>query len=179
MKPSKNHYFCYDCMKPKMLFPSEKKAMRCIEMNADEIFEETGKRPIRCYYCMACGGWHITSKKANPRSKSKVELYFMHKDNILKSFGKINQSCNSTKTLAEVIKTKVNQLKKEINRKRINDSACKSLIINLIDAFTEISNARMMTGDIDTCYISFKTLYNKYFSKVNRGLIIQSRPIAY
>lgn len=44
-----------------MLFPTEKRADNFIRFNADEIMEETGKAPVRSYYCELCGGWHVTS----------------------------------------------------------------------------------------------------------------------
>lgn len=68
MKPIRNRVYCTDCKGTKMLFPSEKKAMNFIRFNADEIMEETGKAPVRCYYCESCAGWHITSN-------SKKEYY--------------------------------------------------------------------------------------------------------
>ncbi|MCM1489777.1 MAG: hypothetical protein NC095_02980 [Muribaculum sp.] len=56
MKPSKNSYYCVDCKRSKMLFPSKAKAERFMEYNSDEIYEETGHRPVRAYFCIACGG---------------------------------------------------------------------------------------------------------------------------
>lgn len=63
MKPTKSRVYCKDCGKSKILFESEKKADNFIKFNAAEILEETGKAPIRSYYCIACAGWHVTSKK--------------------------------------------------------------------------------------------------------------------
>ena len=68
MNPIRNSVYCTHCKGTKMLFPSEKKAMNFIRFNADEIMEETGKAPVRCYYCESCAGWHITSN-------SKKEYY--------------------------------------------------------------------------------------------------------
>ena len=62
MKP-KNRVFCYDCGRPKLLFETEKKALNFIKFNADEINEESGFKPERAYYCMACGGYHVTHNK--------------------------------------------------------------------------------------------------------------------
>lgn len=61
MKPIKNRVFCPECGRAKMLFDSKKRAMTFIRFNKEEILAETGFAPKRCYYCEACGGWHLTS----------------------------------------------------------------------------------------------------------------------
>lgn len=61
MKPTKNKIFCLACQRPKMLFKSKSKADNFIKFNAEAIFEETGVAPVRSYFCMFCGGWHVTS----------------------------------------------------------------------------------------------------------------------
>jgi len=73
MKPTRNQFFCIDCGKNKMRFSSDKKAMNFIKFNADEIEKETGKRLERCYYCVPCGAWHVTSWKAFTIPQSKTE----------------------------------------------------------------------------------------------------------
>lgn len=60
MKP-KNRVYCQSCKKSKLQFESESKALNFIKFNADEILEETGKAPIRAYYCNLCCCWHVTS----------------------------------------------------------------------------------------------------------------------
>lgn len=54
-----------------MLFESESKASNFIKFNKDEIVKETGKAPVRSYYCQFCGGWHITS---NPNEEIGARL---------------------------------------------------------------------------------------------------------
>lgn len=61
MKPIKNRVFCPECGRAKMLFDSKKRALNFIKYNKEEILAETGYAPKRCYYCLACGGWHLTS----------------------------------------------------------------------------------------------------------------------
>ena len=51
MKPTKNHYYCPGCQHQKMLFASKKEAILFLKYNADAIEGETGKKPIRAYYC--------------------------------------------------------------------------------------------------------------------------------
>jgi len=67
MRPTKNRIYCYAAKKAKMLFESESKADNFIKYNGDEILEETGKAPVRSYYCKICGGFHVTS---NPSTDS-------------------------------------------------------------------------------------------------------------
>lgn len=61
MKPTKNRVFCRDCNKTKMLFETEKKANNFIAFNKEEIEAESGYAPERSYFCLFCGGWHVTS----------------------------------------------------------------------------------------------------------------------
>lgn len=61
MKP-KNRIYCPIAHRPKMLFESERKALRFIEYNVDSF--DTGKpTPVRAYYCTGCGGWHLTHRE--------------------------------------------------------------------------------------------------------------------
>lgn len=71
MKPTKNQVFCLSCQHNKMLFESQKKADRFIAFNGNEILEETGRAPVRSYYCLFCCGWHVTS---NPSQTDAQKL---------------------------------------------------------------------------------------------------------
>jgi hypothetical protein len=73
MKPSKNRIYCRDSGKQKMLFETEKKANTFIRFNSEEIESESGYSPIRSYHCIVCNGWHVTSRKAPFKVKSKTE----------------------------------------------------------------------------------------------------------
>jgi len=73
MKPVKNRFFCKDCGKIKMLFETEKKAENFIKFNSEKIEEESGFKPERTYFCIACNGWHVTHTKENLNTKSKTE----------------------------------------------------------------------------------------------------------
>ena len=64
MKPSRNQVFCPSCRHNKLLFESKQKADRYIQFNGGKILEETGKAPVRSYYCRLCCGWHVTSNDA-------------------------------------------------------------------------------------------------------------------
>jgi hypothetical protein len=75
MKPVKNKVFCNNCNRAKMLFETEKKAANFIRFNKDEIEAESGIGPQRAYYCLFCGGWHITHYKET-RGKTRNEKLF-------------------------------------------------------------------------------------------------------
>lgn len=57
----------------KCFFETEKKANTFLKFNADVIEEESGKRPIRSYFCQSCCGWHITSQEDKPNRISRTE----------------------------------------------------------------------------------------------------------
>jgi len=61
MKPNKNRIYCLGCRKHKMLFEEKKNADNFIRFNQEIILEESGKAPVRSYYCVFCSGWHVTS----------------------------------------------------------------------------------------------------------------------
>ena len=69
MKPIKNHYYCIGANRAKMLFESKSKADNFIRYNSEEILEETGKAPVRSYYCTFCCGWHVTSMESEEQGK--------------------------------------------------------------------------------------------------------------
>lgn len=82
MRPIKNRFFCLACGKPKMLFPTQKKAENIIKFNGDEILAETGIKLSRVYYCQLCGGYHVTSLESerlgrwlDRKIQSVVETY--------------------------------------------------------------------------------------------------------
>lgn len=77
MKPSKNRVHCSGCNRSKMLFNSKEEALRFIEFNASEIKEQNGYAPYRVYFCVFCGGWHVSSKSAG-LAKVKLNDAFRH-----------------------------------------------------------------------------------------------------
>lgn len=52
-----------------MLFESKEKADNFIRFNSDEMVAETGKAPVRSYYCALCCGWHVTSNPSTERGE--------------------------------------------------------------------------------------------------------------
>lgn len=69
MKPTKNQIFCVACGHPKMLFETKAKADNFIKFNSSEMMEESGKAPIRSYYCEICGGYHVTSNNSKTHAE--------------------------------------------------------------------------------------------------------------
>ena len=69
MKPTKNQIFCVACRRPKMLFETKTKADNFIKFNSNEMMEESGKAPIRSYYCEICGGYHVTSNNSKTHAE--------------------------------------------------------------------------------------------------------------
>ena len=69
MKPIKNQIFCVACGRPKMLFETKAKADNFIKFNSSEVMEESGKAPIRSYYCEICGGYHVTSNNSKTHAE--------------------------------------------------------------------------------------------------------------
>lgn len=65
MKPTRNKHFCNGCGHTKILFESQSKADNFIKFNGESILEETGRMPVRSYYCEFCGGYHVTSSDSS------------------------------------------------------------------------------------------------------------------
>lgn len=115
MKPTKNRVFCIDCSRTKQLFDSQDKAMRFIEFNSGEILEESGKAPVRCYFCSACGGWHVTSSphQLNVQSKSEkaIERLREMRANKINYQNKIREGKAKVKLVVEELPKKYEQTK--------------------------------------------------------------------
>jgi hypothetical protein len=82
MKPTRSRIFCRDSGKSKILFETEKKADNFIRFNAEEIASASGFSPVRSYFCISCGGYHVTSKETAQevsRSEKVLEEYNRYK----------------------------------------------------------------------------------------------------
>ena len=73
MKPKRAMY-CLESRKRKILFDTEKKANTFMKFNAEDIEKQSGYRPIRSYFCISCGGYHVTSKILEPGLRSRSEI---------------------------------------------------------------------------------------------------------
>lgn len=130
MKPIKNQIFCVACGRPKMLF--ETKADNFIKFNSSEMMEESGKAPIRSYYCEICGGYHVTS------NNSKTHAEWLD---------------NRDKVLAEEVDRRVKaNLKPESNQKQTNqEPKSKGAKENKLDILEQLeqSDILMTKGMLD------------------------------
>lgn len=59
---TRHRIFCNGAYRMKLFFETEKKANNFLKYNADTIEQENGVKPVRTYYCMYCGGYHVTSR---------------------------------------------------------------------------------------------------------------------
>jgi len=132
MKPIKNQIFCVACGRPKMLFETKAKADNFIKFNSSEIMEESGKAPIRSYYCEICGGYHVTS------NNSKTHAEWLD---------------NRDKVLAEEVDRRVKaNLKSESNQKQTNqEPKSKGAKENKLDILEQLeqSDILMTKGMLD------------------------------
>ena len=132
MKPTKNQIFCVACGRPKMLFETKAKADNFIKFNSSEMMEESGKAPIRSYYCEICGGYHVTS------NNSKTHAEWLD---------------NRDKVLAEEVDRRVKaNLKPESNQKQTNqEPKSKEAKGNKLDILEQLeqSDILMTKGMLD------------------------------
>lgn len=104
MKPNKNRIYCLGCRKHKMLFEEKKNADNFIRFNQEIILEESGKAPVRSYYCVFCSGWHVTSnpsleqgEEQDKRDKTLIENTISIKHDISSFNIAINQKITEIK----------------------------------------------------------------------------------
>lgn len=148
MKPTKNRIFCIDCGRMKQLFASQEKAIRFIEYNSKDILKVSGKAPVRCYFCTACGGWHITSNphQLHMRSKSEIAIEHIrdintHKKNYRE---KIKEEKEKIKFIIEELPQKYEQVKKDY-LKATNREEKKLIIENFLHDTKEIRRTMALT----------------------------------
>lgn len=95
MKPTRNRVYCRECGRSKMLFETEKKAQLFMRFNNEEISNENGYAPVRAYYCMACGGWHLTHHKTDFTGPSKTEQALEQMHNDVDGYREMRKQCKS------------------------------------------------------------------------------------
>lgn len=75
MKPTKSRKYCLDCQRSKIFFETKEEAERFIFYNSDEIAIQKGYAPVRCYHCIACNAWHLTSDEHEDTfAQSRTEI---------------------------------------------------------------------------------------------------------
>lgn len=140
MKPSKNRIYCIGCKRHKMLFEDKKKADNFIRFNRDTILEESGKAPVRSYYCVFCSSWHVTNNSSLEHGEEKDKRDI----ETISTNGKIS-------SLNMVIRQKFMEIKNAIYLSDDN-----------IDVFKEFENCKSLLNEltsINLCAIKLKTLH--------------------
>ena len=136
MKPTKNKFHCPACQQTKMLFATKEEAIRFLKYNADDIEHETGKRPVRTYYCTACGGWHITSKPQSSDYHSLVKRY--GETDGKKIFDEVSAIKGRRHGIKEGLCRKIKDLRHIMRFETIDLERCQSLINELIGYFETV-----------------------------------------
>jgi hypothetical protein len=110
MRPTRNKVFCKDCERTKILFETEKKADNFIKFNYEEIEVKSGYSPQRSYYCLFCGGWHITSIKVKIGLSRKEQMFEQYRQEITSM---VNQEIPSSK--------RKNKIDNQIKRNKVKE----------------------------------------------------------
>ena len=170
MKPTRNHYYCHGCQHQKILFASKKEAILFLKYNADAIEEETGKRPVRAYYCNHCCGWHLTSK---PNSHGRIDLIKRFGPELgQRTYDVIFPLISKGTTIAGGVSRKLKELKHNLKYEVINTSRCKGLINELFDIFEVIIGAQLEEKNtLDKLFSKFYDLCNVFTNKKQQASI--------
>lgn len=133
----KNRVYCNGSRRRKILFETEEKANNFLKFNADEICEQSGVKPIRVYYCPACGGWHVThvaneqqyqynfTPMEKIQKKNKPATEELKKKNV-------NEQALALKT-SEMLKTKIRELEVSAFNSKRRDEDLTSALLNLAE----------------------------------------------
>lgn len=167
MKPTKNQYYCPSCKHQKMQFESKKEAALFIKYNASDIEKETGKRPVRAYYCRSCCCWHVTSR---PNSYDRKDL--------MKRFGaemgsgihnRISPFISKKITVAGGLLRKIKELRHNLKFQIINPEKCDMLIQELLSFFEVAIGAQLENKTtLDNLFHKFSSLCELYVEKTNK-----------
>lgn len=135
MRPTKNHYFCPDCMDYKMRFETEKEAYSFIEYESDIILEEKGYCPIRAYKCPICGCWHLTSELLAEDDCYECCVDKEEMENIRRLLGLVVRNMN---TIALNLSRKVKTFSRMLKRKVVDWDAASLLAKEVIEIFEKV-----------------------------------------
>lgn len=95
-----------------------------MEYNSDEIYEETGLRPVRAYFCIACGGWHITSQEDSKHIHSAVDKYFQEEIELRDLMKLLGMKVSSNTSLANNISCRVAEFCRHVEKQNLNVEVC-------------------------------------------------------
>lgn len=170
MKPTKNQIFCPECQHPKMLFQTKSEAIRFLRYNADEIEQETGKRPVRAYYCHACGGFHVTSR---PQSLTRRALIFHHgEERGSEIYDQLRDYIEKKHGLQESMSRRVKQLRHALKFPAIDIEKCGHMIAELVRCFeTVIENKLAERQFVNRLLSKFNDLCIIYINKTQTATL--------
>ena len=70
---AKKRIMCPACGRPKLQFETSKKSEDFILWNEEELLADKPEgTKLSCYWCEACGCWHVTSR-LNPKRDKNIE----------------------------------------------------------------------------------------------------------
>ncbi len=169
MKPTKNRHYCNGCQHHKMLFETKEEAVRFINFNADTIEEETGKRPVRAYYCYACGGWHVTSR---PHSQSRKSIIKRFGEEVgTEIYAKIIEITGKCRNIEEGLLRKIKELRHLLKFDQIDAERCYDKIQTLMEDFEMVIRWRFgEQTSIENLFEKFKNLCSIYLQKTKINL---------
>ena len=110
MKRAKNKVYCVSCKREKLLFETQEAADRYIKFFREEKEGMNAKMASRSYYCVFCGGYHLTSitDKSKTRWFENKNSWMIRKvDDIIKSKEDITPVVENVKN---IISNEVEQL---------------------------------------------------------------------
>jgi len=94
-----------------MLFPSKKKADNFMEYNNEEILEETGKAPVRSYFCELCGGYHVTSNPSEEEGE-RMDLAIQSK---IYRYREASKNVDEIKRIRHLISDRIAKAREYLN----------------------------------------------------------------
>ena len=137
MKPTKNRYYCRDIGRTKMLFDTEEQAQNFIKYNNDDILSDSGHAPTRAYYCVVCGGWHVTSlEKFEGDSLS---------ERLMKAYPSADQEMSTSDKIIAIMEKNLKVINDAIDNKE-DELAVRSRI------FSALEYLRLNIGEITDEY---------------------------
>lgn len=176
-KPSKKQLFCPSCMRSKIRFETQKEALKFIELNAEYIESQTGKRPVRAYYCKSCCAWHLTSR---PMSLTSHQLSLRFGSELGDSiYDTLSTFLNGSLCLSKGLHRKMKELKQMLKHKYIIEDKCRDLIHSLHIVF-EIAITYKLDNqsDLHNLLQKFMNLCKIYTDKINNFNTIRFQPIS-
>lgn len=152
-----------------MLFETKDEAIRFIHYNADTVEQETGKRPVRAYYCYDCGGWHVTSSRYSQNRKSILRRFGMEDGAVI--FAKVVELSGKCRNVEDALLRKIRELRHLLKFEHIDVARCQKKIQCLMDDFDLVM--RYQFGEkngVQNLFNKFKGLCTLFLQKTGAQL---------